>query len=512
MNQDITIEIKDLMRFLLRGLIPALVVGLLAGAGTYWLLSNRAVVYATRATVLASQPTSDLRAFGVSLVAAPPLDALAYSIAATSDPVVTEALDNLGVQDPTRAQLNALKSRYSIATEETRTSSLIYIDASVTTSAEDATDTANAVATAMVEWDRSRARNNLQRVIDTLEAQIEAVDEQIRTLQAQPGVSQDQIDERLLLRAEQQQQLYNARALSTAVIGNLEIVQPAPPAVGRLPWSPRVGAFIAFMLSVIAVYGLLLIRRMLDNRIQTLEGLAHATGLPILAEFTKQKRQGRRLPVEAASFLRTNILFEIGDVDPKVILVTSASAMDGKSSVAISLAESFARNGKRTLLVDADLRSPVVSDEYDMVASVPSLATYLRNPESDFRPARISVTSSQTLDVVPSSLKTISSATDLLSHGIRPLLEEWKKYYEIVVIDSPPVLAVADALVVAPHASGALFVANLQKANRTQLRTSIDLLKRSGIRILGVAANQVPESDGTQAYGYGYGHTTPSRR
>ena len=511
MNQDITIDFNELMRFLMRGLLPAVLVAALAGAGTWWLLSSRALVYTTRATVLASQPTSELRSFGVSLVAAPPLDGIAYSIAAKSDPVVTEALGDLGIEDPTQRQLSAFRSRYSIQIEDTRNSSLLHIDASVETSGEDATETANAVAQAMVEWDRNRARTNLQRVVTTLEQQISALDEQIRTLQAQANVQQDQIESRLLLRAEQQQQLFNARALSTAVIGNLEIVQPAPPASGRLPWSPLVGAVIAAILAVIAVYGLLLLRRMLDNRIQTLEGLANATGLPILAEFTKQKRQGRRLPVESASFLRTNVLFEIGDVDPKVILVTSASAMDGKSSVAISLAESFARNGKRTLLIDADLRSPVVSDEYDMVASVPSLATYLRNPESDFRPARISVTSAQTLDVVPSSLKTISSATDLLSHGIRALLDEWKKYYEVIVIDSPPVLAVADALVVAPHSNGVLFVANLQKANRAQLRTSIDLLKRSGVRILGVAANQVPESDGTQAYGYGYGYA-PSRR
>lgn len=509
MNQDITIDFKDLLRFLWRGLLPALLVGVLAGAAAWWLLSNRDVVYSSRATVLAGQPTSELRAFGVSLVAAPPLDALAYSIAAKSDPVVAEALRILGIEEPTQRQIASFRGRYGIDTEETRTSSLMHIDAAVRTSAEEATQTANAVAQAMVEWDRDRARNNLARVVGTLEQQISALDEQIRTLQAQ-NASQDQIDSRLLLRAEQQQQLFNARALSSAVIGNLEIVQPAPPASGRLPWSPTVGAVLAFLLAVIAVYGLLLLRRMLDNRVQTLEGLAHTTGLPILAEFAKQKRQGRRLPVESASFLRTNVLFALGDVETKTILVTSAQEMDGKSSVAISLAESFARNGKRTLLVDADLRSPVISDEYDMVASVPSLATYLRNPDSDFRPARISVTSAQTLDVVPSSLKTISSATDLLSHGIRDLLDDWKKYYEVIVVDSPPVLAVADALVIAPHCNGVLFVANLEKANRPQLRTSIELLKRSGVRILGVAANQVPESDGTQAYGYGYGYS-PSR-
>ena len=506
MNEDITIDFRDLLRFFLRGLVPALVVAVLAAAGTFWWLANRDVVYSTRATILATQPTSELRAFGVSLVAAPPLDASAYSIAATSQPVMNQALQMLGTASPTQEDRARLRGKYQIRTEDTRVSSLIHVDTSVDTTAVDATQTADAIALALVEWDRNRARNNLQRIIDTLEQQIAALDEQIRALQTQPGAQQEQIDSRLLLRAEQQQQLYNARALSTAVIGNLEIVQPAQSPSGRLPLSPIVGGALAFLLGVSLVYGVLLLRAMLDTRLRSVDGISKATGLPVLAEFTRQRGRDRRLPLEAASFLRTNLLFEMRNADSKIILVTSPKPADGKTSVAISLAESFARNGKRTLLVDADMRSPAVSGEYGLPGTLPGLTEYLTDLDLDFRPAVVSVASNHKLAVIPSTSKGAASATDLLSHAIRERLDQWRSMFDVIVVDTPPVLAVADALVIAPHCTGALLIANLQQARRPQLQNAINLLERTGVPILGIAANKVPEEDTSQAYGYGYGY------
>ena len=506
MNQDITIDLRDLLRFFVRGLIPALTVAVLAGTGTWWLLANRSLEYSTRSTILATQPTSELRAFGVSLVAAPPLDASAYSIAAKSDPVATQALQLLGQPNPTQDDLAAFRARYQIRIEDTRMSSLIHIDTTVDTSSIDAAQTADAVATALVDWDRGRARQNLTRIVDTLEQQIAALDEQIRALQTQPGTTQDQIDSRLLLRAEQQQQLYNARALSSAVIGNLEIVQPAPPPRGRLPMSPVIGAALAFLLGIAAVYGFLLFRAMLDTRLRSVDSIANATGLPILAEFSRQRGRDRRLPLESASFLRTNLLFEIRDAESKVILITSAKPADGKTSISMNLAESFARNGKRTLLIDADLRSPAVSGEYGLSSGLPGLSNYLEDLDLDVRPARVTFKSDHELHVIPSGAKGASSATDLLSHTIRERLDQWRSAYEVIIIDTPPVLAVADALVIAPHCTGALLVTNVQQARRPQLDSAINLLRRTGVQLLGVVANKVPEDETSHAYGYGYGY------
>lgn len=505
MQQEITVDIGALIRFIARGLILALLVGGAAAFVALQLSRREAPVYEAQATVLAAQTNPELRQFGLSLVTAPPLDVSAYRAAGMSDPVLAEALRRMGVESPTQSDIRSLRSRISVQAEETRSSSLIYVTGEGSTPGA-AANRANAVANAMVNWDRSRASEDMDDLVETLELQIANLNEQIRALQTlnDPAVA-DQIAGRINLRAERQEQLSYARALSASATPLLSVLQPASPSARQVSPRPMLNASVAFILGVLATYGVLLLRRALDTRLTGVADLSHAAGLPVLAEFPRFNRIDKNTLREASSYLRTNLLFSTTDAHPKVFLISSAQGGEGKTVTATSLAEGFVRNGYRTLLVDADLRSPSIAKLYRISGgSRSSLVDWLQEPYGNHQPVDVSVSPKQHLSVIP-VFQPVSQPAEMLSIGFRSCLEKWRQEYDVILIDSAPVLAVADSLTIAPFCTGTVLVTHLQKTDRNQVRTAVDLVRRIGARVLGVVATHVQNESGKgPVYGYGY--------
>lgn len=508
MQQDIDISIGDLLRFIGRGLLPAVLVAAVVGFLAYRLTNAQPRVYEAQATVLAAETNPDYSRFGVSPVVAPPVDVSAYVVVAKSDPVLTDALSRTGVPDPGPGAVRSLRGHTSLRTSDTRTSSLITV-AVENGDPQTAADRANALAAALVDWDKQRATEGIEQIITALQRQIDQLAEQIRSLQALGDASrQTEITGLINLRAQQQQAQSQAQALRVSAIGRLTVLQQA--AVPAVPIAPRpmFTAVLAIAIAVLLTYALLLLRAVLDTRLRSAQDITAVTGLPILAEFPRLPRGTRRLPREAASYLRTSVLFSTADAEPKVILVTSPRSGDGKSSVALSLAEGFARNDYRTLLVDADLRQPVIHTEY-RISRVQngSLIDFLNDPTGPHQIARVLVSAKQQLHVVP-AFQASPQAAELLGRSFRTCLARWSKDYDVIIIDSPPVLAVADALTIAPLATGTLLVTNIQRTDRRQVRAAVDLLNRVGVQVLGVAATMVADagtSRGPGTTGYGYG-------
>jgi capsular exopolysaccharide synthesis family protein len=504
MQQEITVDIGALFRFIVRGMVLALLVGGTAAFIALQMSRRQDPVFEAQATVLAAQTNPEFRQFGLSLVTAPPLDASAYQAAGTSDPVLADALRRMGLENPTASDIRSLGRKVSLTAESTQSSSLIYVRGRGETPGA-AANRANAVANALVGWDRNRASEDMDRLVDTLEVQIESLSEQIRSLQTlgDPSVT-DQIAGRINLRAERQEQLSYARALSASATALLQVLQPASPPGSQTAPRPLLNAAVAFILGVMATYGMLLLRRALDTRLSGVEDLAHASSMPVLAEFPRLQRGDKNALREASSYLRTNLLFSTADAHPKVFLVTSAQGGEGKTVTATSLAESFVRNGYRTLLVDGDLRSPSLAKLYRITGgNRSSLVDWLQEPYAQHQAVDVAVNPKQHLSVIP-VFQPVSQASELLSMGFRSCLEKWKQEFDVILIDSAPVLAVADSLTIAPFCTGTIMVTHLQKTDRNQIRTAIDLIRRIGARVLGVVATHVQNESGSgPVYGYG---------
>lgn len=500
------LDFRDLVELFKRGFWWAAFAAVLAAAAAWYISDLQAPTYQATATLILSQPSTELNRFGVSLVTAPAIDVNAYREAARSSPVLIDSMTALGLTATPEA-LESFSEKLTVRTQENRLSSMLYIDFRSESPAE-AADAANLIAFELLEWDTQRATRNLTTIVGTLEAQLAELEGQLRELSLQPG-TELHLESISNLHAQQTMSLNSARALLSSAVGSLEFMEPAQEPSSRIAPSPLRNAALAGVLAVFVVYGIVLLRGALDTRVRDIDDLRSLSRRPVFAEFPKQTGL-RRLPREASSYLRTNVLFATADLDPKILLVTGSIANQGKSSVALSLAESFARNGYRTLLIDADLRKPVIHSEYRIEArGVQSLPEMLAAPEEELTPVTLRFDANTSMDLVPTFTQP-NNATELLNRGFKRVIDRLAPAYDIVVVDSAPVLPVADTLAIAPHTGGIIFTASLLDTDRRSVGAAFELLERLGLSVLGVVATNVPnsmrQSGGTAGYGYGYGY------
>lgn len=499
--------LREFLRFALRGAPFALALALLAGGAAYTWSSRVPPTYSASATLLVSQPDAVGASLGGSLITSPPTDAATFRVALNSSELLGATARRLAlpVEQPVLA---ALESALTLRAQESRTSTVLYVDA-LAGSATAAAERANAAALVLIDWDRARASRGLEQIQGSLEAQIESLEAQLAVLRAQPDADASQREALANLRDQRLLQLNTARALAGSAVGRLELLEPALAPLRPTNGATRTNTVLAALLGLAFGYGLMLLRSAFRTRLDDPEELAAVAGAPLLAQFRKTPKSSRTLGRESASYLRTNLLFAMRDVDPKVILVTGASSGQGKSSVALALAESFARGGQRTLLIDGDLRQPALGRRYRLDPLIDtSFQKHLETRDKILPITTVTVGGGATMDLVPGFAPAPEPA-ELLGRNLRRLVEFWEKHYEVIVFDSAPVLPVADALAVAPYCSGALLVARAGHEDRRRLDAASGLLKRVGVRVFGVVATGVDARDAVQGYPAGYGMEVP---
>ena len=210
---------------------------------------------------------------------------------------------------------------------------------------------------------------------------------------------------------------------------------------------------------------------------------------------------------EGLRSLRTSILLSRAGAPPQVILVTSSLAGEGKSTLAANLATVFAQNGARTLLVDADLRKPALhryAQDYQSDQSFAGLASALASAATV--PVHRPVATLPNLAMLCGSERPPFPSELLGSPRMHALVQEWRASYDVIILDSPPVLPVTDALLLARHSDAALLVARCGVTSRPALRQTLRTLSPAGSAHIpvGVVMNAVSRSSpGFLAY-YGY--------
>ena len=191
---------------------------------------------------------------------------------------------------------------------------------------------------------------------------------------------------------------------------------------------------------------------------------------------------------EAIRTLRNSILLTDFDRRLRSILLTSASPSEGKSTVAAHLAATHAGQGKRTLLIDGDLRRPSVHRLYQVPNSV-GLSNVLLQQIS-WRDALVRMPEPTGLDILPAGPST-RRASDLIGTGLAELVEEAAREYDLVVLDAPPLLGFAEPLQMASAVDGVIVVARAGDTSRTALSSVITTLARLRANLVGVVLNEV---------------------
>lgn len=211
-------------------------------------------------------------------------------------------------------------------------------------------------------------------------------------------------------------------------------------------------------------------------------------------------QQNPKSPVsEAYRTLRTNIQFASLDKDIKTIVITSSGPKEGKSTTSSNLALTLAENSKKVILIDCDLRKPSVH-RYFGISNKVGLSNLL---VEDLSQEDVIVKYSENLSILPCGTIPPSPADILSSHKMKTFIEELKYQYDIILLDTPPVIAVTDAQLLAAVADGVLLVASSGEVEKEAICRAKDLLEHVNANILGVVLNKV-EIKNRRGHSYGY--------
>jgi succinoglycan biosynthesis transport protein ExoP len=287
------------------------------------------------------------------------------------------------------------------------------------------------------------------------------------------------------------------------------------------PSSPKVllNLGVGLILAVIAGIALVLILDQTDKRLNQPDEFETLTGLPSLAFIPEATSPTGRLILDEAEpghaflesfrLLRNNIDFATLDREFRVLAVTSAAMSDGKSTTSMNLALAFAKDGKRVLVIDVDLRRPTIhkwvnsSNDTGFTSVSKGQSTLDRTVQS---------TEWENLWALTSGALPPDPTEFLNSEKSRQLVREAKQLYDLIILDAPPSSGLSDMQVIAKMTDGVVVVAALGITERPMLLTTIKTLRQTGAPLLGIVVNRMKRSHGG-SYGnkgyYGYGNYEP---
>lgn len=207
---------------------------------------------------------------------------------------------------------------------------------------------------------------------------------------------------------------------------------------------------------------------------------------------------------EAAYSLRTALQFTTSHGAPKSLLLTSSRPAEGKSSVSFALALAFARQGKKVLLVDADMRRPTFYPGLQSRDDEAGLSNVLTGQLDGELPVRKTGAANMWLMTAGPS---VPNPADLLSTtAYSEMIEKAMGRFDIVIADGPPILGLADALLLAAQSEAVIMVVEASTIRRSQVMSALNRLRSSNAHVVGAVLNKFNRNNSGYGYGYGYGY------
>lgn len=381
----------------------------------------------------------------------------------------------------------------------------------------------------------ARVKAEVNVVVGSIKAQYDAARQQESLLRERVGQSrttvesvQDRsVDLNLFKRElETNRQVYDSllqRFKEVAVTGglttnNISIVDEAKPPLFPFSPDPERYALIGMALGLLLGLGLAFLRENLDDSVKHPDEIEPSYGLPVLGLIPLVRKSGRSGQVaalvhedprsafsEAYRSMRTSLQFSTNDGAPKLMMVTSCGKAEGKTTTAIALAINFAQLGKQVLLVDADMRNPAVhktmllpneSGLSNFLAGEPGASTLIQKANIN----NLSVLTAGPMPPDPVEL--------LMGPKFQLLLEKAQELgYTQIIIDSPPLLGIADAVVLGNQIPHVIFTIKSGSTRKSAIKDALRRLRHGGIVPMGVVLTHVSDKHGTD-YGYGsyYGY------
>jgi len=514
-----TVDLVRLFRIFRRHAWFIVVTTILAGLLVYLWSNRQPPVFEATSSVLAARgDSSGNQVINITLVSAPPLPQGAVEKALHSKSVVTAIVEEL--------QKSALKGGEKQALEQNLLAELrrntfqtlrvrarldpqlngVYEITARAPSAQSAEVLTNLATQGLLDWDNQRSLTRLTRAQNSLQLQLQVLEGQIKS-SATGSVDQQTF---IAARATVLQSLGQVEVLvkaSTGVLAPLaEAETPSGPVAPRPLQNAVLAALAALFLSSTSYLALETFRRRVENEDDLAGFEAPVLGrVPRLASrqlrlgFMNSVRSGQLY--ESIGFLRVGLE---GRLEGKAhrLLISSSLVSEGKSSMTAALADNYARAGKRVLLIDCDLHRPSQQNLWGDLTDTP-----LKNLPG-FEPGHGSSANLQKALLEPRGAQVLTvadnvdillagppqnSVTHIINNPLLPrLLDVWSTDYDIVLLDSPPLMAVSDALTLARYTQGVVLVIEHQRSTLTQLTSTLRNVRNSGNQVLGFVLNKIP--------------------
>jgi capsular exopolysaccharide synthesis family protein len=299
---------------------------------------------------------------------------------------------------------------------------------------------------------------------------------------------------------------------------NISVVDPAT--IPILPYKPDLKKNLAIAVALGLFLGILIafLLEMLDDTAKTpeeVEALVGAAVLTLVPQISTKKhgltehevgllafKDPKSALAEAARSLRTQLLFSTAEGAPKIMHFTSAGPGEGKTTTAVSVAIAFAQAGAKVLLIDADLRNPSLHRVFSLPNSV-GLTNHIAGtaePVEISQPTQVTRLFTITSGPLPPNPVELISGAKMLD-----LLSLSAERFDHVIIDGPPVLGLADALVLANLAKATLFVVDSEVTRKREIEGAVKRLYQANAYVLGAVLSKVGRAG--KGYGYGYGYS-----
>jgi capsular exopolysaccharide synthesis family protein len=325
--------------------------------------------------------------------------------------------------------------------------------------------------------------------------------------QLQTTLAQYQQSYNSLFQSYQSVLLAEAQATSTIVIKN-----PAVPNGYPIAPQPTRSGMLAAVVGLMVAAGIIFLIEFLDDTIRDPQEITRRWGIPILGMIVSYKssegealitvRHPRSPISEAFRSLRTNLQFAGVETPVHTLLVTSPSPSDGKTTIVANLASVIAQSGRNVVIVDADLRRPRIHKMFRLSNRVGLTDQFIRT--QDRLDGSLKSTEVPNLHAITSG-NLPPNPSELLSSGrMSDILKLLRNQFNTIIVDSPPVLLVTDAMVLAQHVDGVLLVVKPSLTKWAALRQAIEQLQRVKANILGVVVNDVNVGRSRYYYYRGY--------
>lgn len=372
-----------------------------------------------------------------------------------------------------------------------------------------------------------------------INGQITAINKQIgelnSTLKQLPDIQRQYLQ--LYREVEVKTQLYTAllnsyqqlRIAKAGEIGNVRVVDTAVEPIKPISPKKLLILLLAILAGVIVGSIIALLRNMLRTGIKDSGQIENELDLPVYATVPRSPIQESRIKIlkkkksipilavknsddiaiESLRSIRTAIHFALANAKNNIIMIAGPSPEVGKSFISTNLATIFAQGDKRVLLIDADMRRGYMHKYFDVDVK-PGLSELLSG-QADLQKV-LHKTSVANLDVITRGKSPTNPSEILSSNQFKELLEQLQSQYDHIIIDTPPVLAVTDGIIISQYTGVNLIVARYAKSQMKELELTLNRFEQAGVKVNGFILNDIQRASAGYGYGYNYAYAYKAQK